>query len=126
MRRRRFRRTIDPGEAVTDHADHDDTTTEDEGLPIITFENEEGEILEFVQLIVFELEDTLFAALTPAAELGQDDVELYVFRTGEDERGRFFDPVEDDAQAQRVFDIAVELLGGDAGEPFEVDEVGEA
>jgi hypothetical protein len=88
----------------------------DAGLAIITFENDEGETIEFAQLIVFELEDMEYAALTPASELGTGEVELFLFRTGMADGQPYYLPVEDEAQAQRVFDIAVELLGGAEGE----------
>ncbi len=101
---------------MTDHNHHDDDDALDGGLQIITFENEEGETIEFALLIAFELDGQEFAALTPVEEIDRDDVELYVFHTGEDERGRFFEPVEDDDLAQRTFAVAVELLGGTEGE----------
>jgi len=97
---------------MTEHDHNTDELNDDEGLPIITFENEDGETIEFVQLIAFEYEDSEYAALTPAAGLGTEDVELFVFNTGVYEDERFYTPVEDDELAQRVFDIAVQLLGG--------------
>lgn len=97
---------------MTDRDHSEDHENGEAGLQIITFENEEGETIDFVQLLTFELEDKTYAALTPVDELGSDEVELFVFHTGEDEGERFYTPIEDDDLAQRVFDTAVELLGG--------------
>ncbi len=87
----------------------------DEGLAIITFENEQGDTIQFAQLLVFEVEDAEFAALTPVDGLGQGEVELFLFQTGEADGQRYYLPLEDDAQIQRLFDIAVQLLGGEEG-----------
>ncbi len=84
----------------------------DADLDIITFENELGETIDFVQLIAFELEGSEYAALTPAEELDKGEFELFVFHTGVENGSRFFTPIEDEDLAQRLFDVAVQLLGG--------------
>lgn len=100
---------------MTDNIKTDDPST-DTGLPIITFENEDGETIEFAQLVVFEIEDITYAALAPMVQLDRGEVELYLFRTGEEDGDRFYNPVEDDALAQRAFDVAVKLLDGTDGD----------
>ena len=101
---------------MTQHNQHPEDPHDEDGLTIITFENEDGETIEFAQLIVFEVDGSAFAALTPAAQLGRGDLELFLFHTGEEDGSRFYTPVEEDDVAQRGFDIAVELLGGAKGE----------
>jgi uncharacterized protein YrzB (UPF0473 family) len=96
---------------VSEHDQRDDTD-----LPIITFENEQGDMIEFAQLIVFELDDKVYAALTPVDELDKDGVELYFFHADEEEAGPTYVPIDDEQLNGRLFDIAVELLGGTAGE----------
>lgn len=96
-------------------SEHDQNDRED-GLEIVTFENDEGEVLELAQLITFELDGETYAALAPPDQLDEDDVELWIFHTGVDENGPFYRQVEDDDLADRTFAMAVELLGGDEGE----------
>jgi hypothetical protein len=88
----------------------------DEGLTIVTFENEQGETIDFAQVLVFEVDDAEYAALAPMEELGDGDVELFLFQTGVADEQRFYVPLEDDALIQRLFDIAVMLLEGTESE----------
>ncbi len=97
---------------MTDNSPRDPNAEDSTDLEIITFENEEGEIIEFAQLVVFDLEGQTYAALCPIEDLEKGDVEMFLFVTGEGDGGRFYTPIEDEEKAQLVFEFAVELLGG--------------
>lgn len=100
-----------------DTDDTDDLDDLDQGPEVITLESEDGEETDFGLLGVFSLDDVEYAALVPAAQLEEEtdqEVELYVFRYREDDDGgRVFEAIEDDALEQRVFETAVAFL--DAG-----------
>ncbi len=89
-----------------------DPATEEEP-EIIELVNDEGETLSFELLAVIEVEDALYAALTPVPEAGApapESVELHIFAYTEyppepdaPEGSWAVDPVEDEELEQRVF-----------------------
>jgi hypothetical protein len=101
---------------MTEHDSPMDDAVNDPGMRIVSFEDEDGEVLELALLIAFELDGAEYAALAPAQQLGDEALDLFVFASGERDGQPFFEAIEDDELAQRVFSLAVELLEGDPGE----------
>lgn len=105
---------------------HDDDQGEE--IEVITLESDDGEESDFALMGIIDLDGQEFAALVPAEQLEAnegEDLDLYTFRYREADDGeRFFEAIEDEALAQRVFDAAVALFGdeGDDGDEGDGEE----
>lgn len=79
---------------------------DNEGIPMMKLELDDGTEVEWEVVLVFDVEDREYIALAP-----EDSDEAYIYRYSEDEEGVELGSIEDDAEFEKVgeaFDRIIE------------------
>jgi len=90
-----------------------------EDTPMVSLEDDAGQVSRFEMLAILEIDDAAYAVLTPAdAEPAEGDaLEIQILHYEETDDGTFtLSPVEDDALAESLFEVVTETLSEVAGE----------
>jgi hypothetical protein len=81
---------------------------------LVTFEDEEGNEVDFMVLAVMEIDGQDYAMLAPVEQLGDDEsdegIELYYFKYTEADGEETYDEIEDEALLERVHKAFGELM----------------
>lgn len=95
---------------------HVEELDEGEGLEVVEFTDEDGNLYSAAILAVIEVDDHDYAVLAPVDQLQDengDELEIFLFAFAEDEEGNeVFSYIEDEGLFDRVREAAAALLNG--------------